>query len=374
MQLNLKNLHTILLIFSLSSVIAYTNQKQNTTKENTTAVAIAAQPSKADTDINKNINNLANQTNNSLKLGIPIECNLGKDCFVLVYPDRDPSPNAIDFSCGTQTYNGHDGTDFGITDITAMTAGVKVKAAAAGKVIRLRDGVPDRRIENEKQAAEINNIGCGNAVILDHGNGWETFYCHLRQGSVTVKEGMQVEKGTVLGLVGLSGLTSFPHVHLGVRYQGKFVDPFVGITDKPGCNIARNPLWEKSLDYIPTGLIKAGFTSQKPNNINEIWEGKYVETNLTENIPMLIFWVHPYGILAGDIEHIRLIDPGNKEVINYKKPIKSPNRINWVNYVGKKNTPENPIAPGIWRGEYQLIRGDKVLIDIKREINLTRGN
>lgn len=369
MQLQLKNLHTILLIFGVSSLIACTSQKPNTTRENNTAVANAAQKPQTETNINKNLN-LANQSNNSLKLGIPIDCNLGKDCFVLVYPDRDPSPNAIDFSCGTQTYNGHDGTDFGIADETAMAAGVKVKAAAAGKVVRLRDGVADRRIEDEKQAAAINNIGCGNAVVLDHGNGWQTLYCHLRQGSVAVKEGMQVEKGTVLGLVGLSGLTSFPHVHLGVRYQGKVVDPFVGITDKTGCNIPRDPLWEQPLDYISTGLIKAGFSSQQPNNINQIWQGKYSENNLTENIPMLIFWVHTYGVLAGDIEHFRLIDPDNKEVINYKKTIKSANRINWVNYVGQKNTPQNPIVPGIWRGEYQLIRGDKVLIDINRELNV----
>ena len=46
------------------------------------------------------------QQPNSPKFGQPIACTLGKDCFVMHYFDRDPSPAAVEFGCGRQTYDG----------------------------------------------------------------------------------------------------------------------------------------------------------------------------------------------------------------------------------------------------------------------------
>jgi hypothetical protein len=62
-------------------------------------------------------------------LGLPIDCQLGKDCYIMHYVDRDPSSAVLDFGCGRQTYDGHDGTDFGIADLEKTTAGLLVIAA-----------------------------------------------------------------------------------------------------------------------------------------------------------------------------------------------------------------------------------------------------
>ena len=220
----------------------------------------------------------------SPQFGQPIDCTLGKDCFIFHYFDRDPGTAAVDFGCGRQTYDGHDGTDFGIPDAKAMAKGVPVIASAAGKVLRVRDGVVDRRLQNDTDKAKIEDIECGNGMVIDHGNGWEAQYCHLRKGSVIVKPGMQVEKGAKLGLVGTSGMTSFPHVHVTFRYQGKAVDPFVGVDAKfkLGCNIDRKPIWDKPIDYVPTGLIRAGF-APKPPDMNAVWQGQFSETQLPAN-------------------------------------------------------------------------------------------
>ncbi len=308
-------------------------------------------------------------TDTGLRLSLPIDCTLGKDCHILSYTDRDPSKQFIDFGCGRQTYDGHDGTDFGIPDEKTMKKGVAVKAAAAGKIQNIRDGVPDKRIENPQQAEAISKIGCGNAVVIDHPNGWRTYYCHLRNGSVTVKPGMQVEKGTILGMVGSSGLASFPHVHLGVLYKGKEIDPFLGPDVEKGCNIKGRPLWEQPISYTPTGLIKAGFTSQKPD-INAIWQGTLTDNQPTTQSPALIFWVHPFGLLQGDIEHHRLIAPDGTIAAENKTELKSPNRINGFSFIGKRNNADKPLTAGTWRGEYQLRRGEKILIDIKQQIEL----
>ncbi|MCU0542307.1 MAG: M23 family metallopeptidase [Oscillatoriaceae cyanobacterium Prado104] len=305
---------------------------------------------------------------NNPQFGQPIDCTLGKDCFVMLYFDRDPGPAAVDFGCGRQTYNGHDGTDFAIPDEKIMAQGVPVIASAAGKVLRARDGVADRRLQTSTDKANIEGIECGNGMVIDHGNGWEAQYCHLRKGSLVVKPGMQVAKGTKLGLVGTSGMTSFPHVHVTFRYQGKAVDPFVGTDAKSGCNTARNPIWDKPIDYISTGLIRAGF-APKPPDIEAVWQGQFSETKLPANSPALLFWVQSYGVLAGDREHYKLFDPNGQIVADRANEIKAPSRT-WLGYLGKRNNPNSPLTSGVWRAEYRLTRGDRVLTNITREVEL----
>ncbi len=310
---------------------------------------------------------LVSPAKHPLKLGLPIACQLNRDCFILLYTDRDPGPAAVDFGCGRMTYDGHKGTDFAIPTLQAMAQGVPVQAVAAGKVLRIRDGVRDRLIENPAQKSEVQGTECGNGVVIDHGDGWETQYCHLHQHSVKVKPNDEVSKGTILGLVGASGLASFPHVHLTVRYQGKVVDPFVGPTAEQGCNVARQPLWEKPLSYIPTGVIRAGF-AEKPPQLGELWAGAFDEDQLSADIPALIFWVHLYGVLEGDEEHIELINPKGQVIINQRRPLSTSNRV-WMSYAGKRNRSQN-LTRGKWQGKYQLIRGGKTLIDIQKQVLL----
>lgn len=310
----------------------------------------------------------AQSARNSFKLALPINCTLGKDCFIMHYLDRDSSSAAVDFACGQLTYDTHNGTDFAIPDERAMAAGVAVKTVASGKVLRVRDGVPDIRVADQTDKGRVEGIECGNGVVIDHGNGWQSQYCHLRQGSVAVKPNTSVASGAVLGMVGESGLASFPHVHLTVRYQDKVVDPFVGTGNTQGCNVARQSLWQKPLEYVPTGLIRTGFATKQPA-MAEIWQGQFAETTLAKNNPALLFWVQAFGVRQGDQEQFRLIAPDGKPVINSKQQLKSTHRV-WLSYVGKKNSARQPLVPGVWRGEYRLVRGNKVLIESIREVQL----
>lgn len=305
------------------------------------------------------------EVSTSQHFALPIKCTLGNNCYIMHYVDRDLGDNEVDFGCGRQTYNKHDGTDFGIPDEMAMKQGVAVLAAADGVVLRTRDGVADKLIADQTQKSDVNNFKCGNGVLIDHGNDWQTQYCHMRNGTIKVKRGETVKKGTVLGMVGSSGLTSFPHVHFTVRHQGKVVDPFVGITSATGCHVSRNPLWEESPDYVPTGLISAGF-APKPPNETELWQGKYlaIKANLSD-VPSLVFWVHLFGVLQGDKEHFTLIAPDKKVVVDTEKTLTN-NYRSWVSYAGKRNSSNNPLSKGTWRGIYQLKRGDRILINTER--------
>jgi murein DD-endopeptidase len=305
------------------------------------------------------------EISNAPVFALPIKCNLGADCYIMHYVDLDPGREPVDYGCGRQTYSNHNGTDFGIADLESMKHGVPVMAAAPGVVLRVRDGVPDQMIADQTQRAGVDKIECGNGIVVDHGNGWQTQYCHLLKGSLAVKQGGKVDKGTVIGMVGASGLASFPHVHFTVRHLGKVVDPFVGETNVAGCDVRRQPLWEKPPDYVPTGLIRAGFSSEPPAQA-ALWRGEFAETKAdSANLPAVIFWVHVFGVLEGDREHFTLIDPAMRIVIDTEKPLTKNNR-SWVSYMGKKNTVDRPLSKGEWRGSYQLKRGARTLINLER--------
>lgn len=59
---------------------------------------------------------------------------------------------------------------------------------------------------------------CGNYVVVDHGGGYETIYCHLNDFSVS--DGQWVDRHEQIGLMGSTGHSTGPHVHFEVNYNG----------------------------------------------------------------------------------------------------------------------------------------------------------
>src|SRR4051812_44563995 len=148
-------------------------------------------------------------------LSFPVACEIGVTCFVQNYVDHDSGSGAKDYRCGALTYDGHDGTDIRLPNLAAMRKGVAVVAAADGVVRARRDGMDDVSIR-DAGASAVKGREAGNGVVIDHGNGWQTQYAHMRKGSILVKPRNRVSAGQALGLVGLSGDTEFPHLHFTV--------------------------------------------------------------------------------------------------------------------------------------------------------------
>jgi murein DD-endopeptidase MepM/ murein hydrolase activator NlpD len=63
----------------------------------------------------------------------------------------------------------------------------------------------------------------GGCVIIDHGLGLMSVYMHLSRIQVAV--GRKVRRGQVIALSGASGRATGPHLHLGVRWDGNYLDP-----------------------------------------------------------------------------------------------------------------------------------------------------
>jgi murein DD-endopeptidase MepM/ murein hydrolase activator NlpD len=88
-------------------------------------------------------------------------------------------------------------------------------AASAGTVI----AAPGRGVVTATGDYFFN----GKTVIIDHGQGFVTMYCHLSE--IGVSEGQQLETGERIGAVGATGRVTGPHLHFGTYLNGTAVDP-----------------------------------------------------------------------------------------------------------------------------------------------------
>jgi hypothetical protein len=100
--------------------------------------------------------------------------------------------------------------------------GTPVVAPCAGEVASARDGVPDQAAGESTPSPMA-----GNHVILSC-NGHEVLLAHLKQGSISVAPGQQVEVGARLGEVGNTGATDEPHLHVSVQRAADRTAPLGG--------------------------------------------------------------------------------------------------------------------------------------------------
>jgi hypothetical protein len=233
---------------------------------------------------------------------LPIACTLGRDCWIMNYPDMDGTEAVGDPLCGPRSYDGHKGTDIAIRDRAALRAGVPVLAAADGRVRAIRDGMADRVIDAAGTAA-LHGRDCGNGVAIEHGSGWETQYCHMRRGSIAVRPGAAVRRGQRLGFVGLSGRTAFPHVHLSVRHDSIDLDPLTGRAVGSGCDAARtgHTLWSTpdAARYRAGALYAAGLAPGRVSGA-AIKDDAGSPATLASDAPALVVWAALLGVRADD--------------------------------------------------------------------------
>ncbi|PLL14127.1 peptidase M24 [Tabrizicola sp. TH137] len=288
----------------------------------------------------------------AFELAQPIACTLGSDCHIQNHFDRDPGPGMADIACGHLTYDGHDGTDFALPDLAAMARGVAVLAAAPGRVTGIRDGMPDIAI-SDPTAPALDGRDCGNGVVIDHGAGWQTQYCHLKRGSVSVRSGDTVETGTPLGLVGLSGNTEFPHVHIAVRKDGIALDPFAPAAPAPACGAPLDgQLWATPIAYDPFGFTGAGFFTDVP-----AWQvikaGLASPETLPTDAPALVFWAAYFGPKQGDSLTLAITGPMG-EVFRQTITLDRTQAVAFR--AGGKRAPPGGWPAGDYTGEAVLLR------------------
>jgi hypothetical protein len=299
-------------------------------------------------------------------LGLPIHCQIGVDCYIQNFMDHDRGLGWRDYACGSLSYDGHNGTDFGVVDLVTMKTGVNVLAASAGTVIAIRDGEPDISVR-QRGRNSLAGKNAGNSVRISHSDGWETQYGHMKRGSIAVRANQKVKSGTVLGQVGLSGNTEFPHIDFTVRHLGRPVDPFA--PDSQNCGVSEKTLWEpalaKTLTYRPTGLLIAGFSPVLPTR-ERVDTGDYSAATLALDSSSIVFWVVMFGLQKEDVLELRLSNINGQVLSGSRKTVDS-NKAMAFAFVGKRRDGDVWLT-GIYTGRVILNRGANVVIDEGRSV------
>lgn len=113
----------------------------------------------------------------------------------------EPVQGMLSSRFGIRSRDNHKGLDI------ANSTGTPIAAAASGTV----------------KYAKYNSGGYGNLVIIDHGNGIETYYGH--NSKLYVTEGQKVTQGEVICAMGSTGISTGPHLHWEVRINGVAQNP-----------------------------------------------------------------------------------------------------------------------------------------------------
>ncbi len=104
-------------------------------------------------------------------------------------------------------YRPHHGTDFG------AKRGTPLLAVNAGKV-----------------SFSGRNGGYGKVVKIKHASGYESLYAH--QSRIRVKRGQKVKRGQIIGYVGSTGRSTGPHLHFGLKKNGRWINPMTVLGKK----------------------------------------------------------------------------------------------------------------------------------------------
>ena len=99
--------------------------------------------------------------------------------------------------------------------IVKFHTGIDFTAPSGTEVFATADGIIER--------LDRTGRGNGNTIVINHENGYKTYYSHLSRFSV--RQGRKVKRGSVIGLVGNTGLSVGPHLHYEVHLNDTPVNP-----------------------------------------------------------------------------------------------------------------------------------------------------
>lgn len=298
----------------------------------------------------------------ALELRLPAQCELGKTCFMQQYPDMDAGGGVADPLCGSQSYDGHKGTDLRILSMKDMEKGYAVIAVADGKVLRIRDGEIDHLVETEDDRKRIAGRECGNGLVMQLEDGYEVQYCHLRKGSLAVKPGENVRKGDRLGEIGSSGLAQFPHVHITVSRNGEPLDPLTGRKLSEGCtstlheeaSLFSRDIIEK-LDLTKPEILALGLAGTPIDHQALVNEGPPPEVSSTDRL--FVAWAWFANLKKGSMIKLVLKDDRGSTLVDHTSEPLDRDKATFSAFAGKKRT----LPPGRYEIKISITQNDAVL-------------
>lgn len=262
------------------------------------------------------------------------------------FVDQDPAfpDSLLDYGCGARTYDlpsgyNHSGIDLFTWPLpwTWMDADeVHVVAAADGTIVLKSDGNFD----------ESCGFGGGNwnAVYVLHADGSVAWYGHLKKGSLTTKAvGQQVSAGEYLGVVGSSGNSSGPHLHLELHdAQNGLVEPYAGPCNALNARTwwrAQRPYYDSSVNRLMIGTAPVSYPACPGREITH-------ETETLARGAIGYFTAFYRDQLASQVSNYKILRPNGTTLRSWSHSTSTPHYAAswwWWSWVIPANA-----APGTW--------------------------
>ncbi len=223
------------------------------------------------------------------------------------FVDHDPAYNQLlDYNCGDRTYDrlqnfyNHEGSDYFLWPFAFNKMDnddVEIVSAAPGVIVSKQDGRDDRSCDW---------AGSWNAVYVQHEDGSVAWYGHMKKYSLTSKAvGDSVARGEYLGIVGSSGASFAPHLHLEVYDGGRLVDPYEG----PCNSMNEDTWWMDQPPYYDSAINKLS-THDKPVGWAECPDPD--TTNISDEFALgdsIYFYLFGRDLLLDDVFFVSLLMP-----------------------------------------------------------------
>jgi len=87
-------------------------------------------------------------------------------------------------------------------------------------------GTPVMAVSNGRVNFTGSKGGFGKLIILEHSNGYQTYYAHLSRFATNIKNGAKVQQKQIIGYVGATGIATGPHLDYRMAQNGVFSNPF----------------------------------------------------------------------------------------------------------------------------------------------------
>lgn len=287
----------------------------------------------------------AAQATDLFQMDKPIDCKIGENCWISRYFNHGTANAPKDYKGGRLTDSDHQGIDFALSSYEKLSDGVNVIAVADGIVEGVRDGEEDIKLPYKSRDSIIGKE-CGNGIMLSHTNGYSTQYCHLKKGSLKVKTGDKLKRGDIIGQVGLSGQTEYPHMHLSVYQNKKQIDPFLPVAGKYK---EGRTLWsiktQQELTYEPGSIFNYGIDINVPQ---QPYDEKLKHHNEITDPERIIGWAMFFKCNEGSSVSIELKNPKDQSFHYTEQKIPS-YKARYILFAGKKKMNNISFEKGKWK-------------------------
>lgn len=265
-----------------------------------------------------------------ISLSLPLKCTMGKDCFVLYYPDRIVENGFRDYKCGKLSFENNQSVVFDA--IKPNDDGLEVLAAAPGVVSKVVLAKPNKGIQSLIETGVP-------YIVISHPGGYKTKYSFLNQNRIMVKKGQRVQEKEAIAYTGKKN-EGLDEVYFTLSRSSKAIDPFLGPNASYGCDTVGKSLWKERIPYAPITVVEYAFLSKD----------NYVK-NLSFNI-------RTWGLSSGDVETIKLYDSDSFLVADTVNRIDDDGMFYESSTIYNEND-EAKLEEGLWTAIYEVTRNGK---------------